>query len=49
VVPVGGRPGGMPDLVVRDVRNDATVSRHRWTGEAHAPPVFDRTPPLGPG
>ena len=49
VVPVGGRPGGMPDLVVRDVRNNAAVSRHRWTGEAYVPPVYDRTPPLGQG
>lgn len=49
VVPVGGRPGGMPDLVVRDARSNATVSRHRWAGEAYRPPVFDRMPPLGPG
>jgi hypothetical protein len=42
----GGRP---PDLVVRDARNGAIVSRHRWTREGYRPAVFDRTPPLGPG
>ncbi|MBW6397345.1 hypothetical protein KPL78_05755 [Roseomonas sp. HJA6] len=49
VVTAGRGRGGMPDLEVRDRRNNAVVSRHRWGGEGYVPPVFDRTPPLGPG
>ncbi|WP_198372804.1 hypothetical protein [Roseomonas rosulenta] len=49
VVPVGRGRDGMPNLEVRDRRNNAVVSRHRWAGEGYDPPVFDRTPPLGPG
>lgn len=49
VVPAQARPGTMPDLVVRDVRTNAAVSRHRWTGEAYAPPTFEEMPPMGPG
>ena len=49
VVPVGRGRDGMPELEVRDRRNNAVVSRHRWGGEGYAPPIFDRTPPLGPG
>ncbi|MEO3470680.1 hypothetical protein AAFN86_02355 [Roseomonas sp. CAU 1739] len=49
VVPVGRGRDGMPNLEVRDRRNNAVVSRHRWDGAGYAPPVFDRTPPLGPG
>lgn len=37
-----------PDLLVRSRGSGAVVSRHRWRGTAYAPPVFDRTPPLGP-
>ena len=49
VVPVGRGRDDMPDLEVRDRRNNAAVSRHRWDGTGYQPPVFDRTPPLGPG
>jgi len=49
VVPTGRGRDGMPNLEVRDRRTNAVVSRHRWTGQAYDPPVFDRTPPLGPG
>ncbi len=49
VVPAQARPGAMPDLVVRDRRTNAAVSRHRWAGEAYDPPTFEEMPPMGPG
>lgn len=44
----GARGARPPDLLVRDARSGAVVSRHRWQRDGYRPPVFDRTPPLGP-
>ena len=49
VVPVGARPGAMPDLEVRDARTRQVLGRHRWRDGGYQPPVFDRMGPLGPG
>lgn len=49
ILRANARPGAMPDLIVRDTRNNAIVSRHRWGGESYVPPTFEQMPPFGPG
>lgn len=49
LVMLPSRTGAMPEIEIRDIPAGRVVSRHRWRGDAYAPPVFDRFPPVGPG